>query len=474
MYRRVLALASGLQRHGVGKGDAFSVIGGNTPDVYAAAAAGIVVGASFVALNPDDEPAANADRIRRAGVSALLFEPGEFDDLIYQFATDAGVKDVFAVGRSSVADDILDLGSPTEHRFVPPVLDEADPAAVLYTGGTTGRAKGVRLSHRALSYQALHMAAQWQWPSEIRLVAMPQHAIHFLVPGMLRGGSVVLVPGGGADDVLRAVVDNQATMAWFPGALFYGLLEAADGRRPPGTESLETILYGLTPIPAARIQEAVRIYGNVFIQFYALAEAVAVAVLRKEEHDVDRLDRLASCGRPLAGIDLAIQDEAGQQVEVGEIGEVCVRGGVVMDGYLDDEARTEHAFRGGWLHTGDLGRYDAEGFVRLLGRRADVIDTATETLLMLDIENVLASHPAVMTAAAVPLPAEPDGAQVIAAAVVSRSPSGVDANELIEFAAARMTRGHVPARIQVMERLPLQPNGKPDKKALKQLFTAGV
>jgi fatty-acyl-CoA synthase len=470
MHGQLLRFAAALTARGIGRGDGFTVLGRNRPDVLAAVAAGIVSGAHYVPLNPAVGAAENAGLLARSGVSVLLFEPGLLDERIPTLAAGARVEEVLGIGPSDAGDDLVELASQVERPPTTPAIDESDLALILHTGGTTGRPKAVMLSHRAMSYAALLMAGQWQWPLDLRLAAIPQLAQGLLVPVALRGGTVVLVPGTSPDELLRAIADHRATVTYFPATGIYGLLEAAGTRgsgSQAGTDSLDTILYGATPIPPVCLQEAIRTFGSRFMQAYSLAEASVVTVLRKEEHDVDRLDRLASCGRPVAGIDVAVQDATGRKVPPGEVGEICVRGKVVMDGYLHDRAGTESAFRGDWLHTGDFARRDDEGFLHILGRREDLLREGSVPAR--DVENVLATHPAVTAAAVFALPAT-GGNDIIAAAVVGRAADQLDIDELTRFASARLPRTHVPSRIQVVRALPLTPNGKPDKTALQDAF----
>ena len=467
MHGRLMRFAAALQARGIGPGDAVTVLGTNTPDVLAAAAAGIVVGAHYVPLNPFAGPAENARLLERAAVSVLLFEPGLFDEHIAGFAAGAKIKEVLGIGPSGVAEDLHDVAARSA-GFHPPQVDESDLAIVLHTGGTTGPPKGVMLSHRAMADAALLVAAHWQWPLDLRLAAIPQLAQGLLVPVALRGGTVVLVPGTDPEDLLRSVSDHRATVTYFPAAMLYGLLDAAGGR-PEGTESLETVLYGATPIPPARIEEALGVFGPVFMQAYSLAEANVVTILRKEEHDPARRDRLGSCGQPVPGVDLTIQDGTGREVEPGEQGEICVRGRVVMDGYLDDPSRTEEALRDGWLHTGDYAQQDGDGFVHILGRRADMLALAAGSVPARAVEDVLAAYPGVMAAAVFTARAA-GGDDDLVAAVARRAAGDVAPDVLTGWALTRLPADHVPRRVHVVDALPLTPNGKVDKRALREVL----
>ena len=231
--------------------------------------------------------------------------------------------------------------------------------ALAYTGGTTGEPKGVMATYRSSAAMAQIMYAEWQWPEEVRhLVCTPlSHAgAAFFVPVLLHRGSLVVLPQFEPGAVLEAIERHRITTMMLVPSMIYALLDHPSFDQTD-LSSLETVFYGASPISPTRLQEAIRRIGPVFFQFYGQTESPqTVCVMRKEEHDPDNLDRLASCGRPVPWARVALLDGDGNEVPHGQPGELCVRGPLVMRGYWEKPEDTSRALAGGWLHTGDVAR----------------------------------------------------------------------------------------------------------------------
>jgi len=239
--------------------------------------------------------------------------------------------------------------------------------------------------------------------------------------------------------------------------------------------SLEVVIYGASPISPARLAQAVGRYGPRFMQLYGQTEAPnAITALRRADHDpVAHPERLASCGVPIGPIQVALLDEAGGEVPDGEVGEICVRGPLVMAGYWKRPEETAQAFRHGWLHTGDLARRDAQGFLYIVDRSKDMIVSGGFNVFPREVEDVLTAHPAVAAAGVIGVPDETWG-EAVKAVVVLHAGMHVDAAELI--ALVREAKGPVqaPKTVDFVASLPVTGLGKPDKKALRAAYWGGA
>jgi fatty-acyl-CoA synthase len=236
--------------------------------------------------------------------------------------------------------------------------------------------------------------------------------------------------------------------------------------------SLETVFYGASAISPARLKEAIERIGPVFQQFYGQAEApMALTILRKAEHDVTDMRRLASCGRPTPWVNLALLDSEGNPVPDGEPGEICVRGPLVMDGYRDNPELNAETFRGGWLHTGDVAVRDPGGFLRIVDRTKDMIVTGGFNVYPREIEDIIGEHPAVAQVAVIGVPHEKWGEAVKAFIVLKPGASAAEA-DLIAPVAARKGSFQAPKQVEFVDSIPQTPVGKPDKKALRALVAA--
>jgi fatty-acyl-CoA synthase len=234
--------------------------------------------------------------------------------------------------------------------------------------------------------------------------------------------------------------------------------------------SLETVFYGASAIAPARLKEAIERIGPVFFQFYGQAEApMSICLLRKAEHDVNDLNRLASSGRPVPWVNVAMLGANNQPVADGEPGEICVRGPLVMDGYRNNPELTAEVFAGGWLHTGDVAVRDAGGFLRIIDRTKDMIVTGGFNVYPREIEDILGQHPSVAQVAVIGVPHAKWG-EAVKALVVLRAGHSPQADELTAMVAQRKGSFQAPKIVEFIDAIPLTPLSKPDKKALRALY----
>jgi fatty-acyl-CoA synthase len=462
---------------GLRQGSALAMLSVNRPEVLYAMGAYMVSGCRNTPLHPLGSLADHAYVIRDAGIQTLVFDP--------QFAGRAaqlrelvpGLRTLLSFGPSDVGDDLTALAEAYRPQpLTAPRLNPEDIAALAYTGGTTGEPKGVMNTYRGSAAMVQIMLTEWQWPTELRhLICTPlSHAgAAFVVPVLLRGGSIVVLPKFDAGAVLKAIERHRITSVFLVPSMIYALLDHPDF---PSADlsSLRTVFYGASLMSPVRLQEAIRKIGPVFFQFYGQTEAAqTVCVLRKEEHDADDLARLATCGRPVPWLDVALLDDAGNEVAQGEAGEICVRGPLVMSGYWNKPEQTAEALAHGWLHTGDIARADSAGFYTIVDRKKDMIVSGGFNVFPREIEDVLGTHPAVAASAVIGVP-DPKWGEAVKAVVVLRHQASVAAEELIALVKERKGAHYAPKSIDFADAIPLTPVGKPDKKALRAGYWFGA
>jgi len=208
----------------------------------------------------------------------------------------------------------------------------------------------------------------------------------------------------------------------------------------------------------------------VFFQFYGQAEApMTVCILRRSEHDPDNPLRLASCGRPVPWVDVALLDGDNNPVAEGEPGEICVRGPLVMDGYLNRDQLNQETFAGGWLHTGDVAVKDPDGFMRIVDRKKDMIVTGGFNVFPSEIENVIARHPSVAQVCVFGTPDARWG-EAVTAAIVLRPGKSLEVAEIVALVREHKGPVQAPKRVEFVDAIPQTAVGKPDKKALRRRF----
>ncbi len=462
---------------GLKRGDALSVLSGNRAESWAAISAAMVMGLRYTPLHPMAAEDDHVFIIADAEIDALIVESGKFAarGLAIKDRV-ASLKHLLSFGAVEGARDVL---AGFDDVAPAPLVDDSDVNAIAwlaYTGGTTGRSKGVMLPHRVVTTMATLLYADWDWPAEIRfLAATPiSHAAGVtLFPVMLRGGFTRLVQGFEAEAYCRVVAEERITAVFLVPTLIYALLDAADLRARYDLSSLDMIIYGAAPMSPDRLREAIKIFGPVFVQIYGQTEAPqCVTTLRKIDHDDSKPGRLGSCGRPNPLIDVKLFDSEMREVGLGEPGEICVRGTLVMDGYWKRPEATEEAFRGGWLHTGDVAVRDEEGYLYIVDRTKDMIISGGFNIYPREVEDALMSHHAVALAAVIGVPDDKWG-EAVKAFVVLKPGAGSDAAELQAHVKGKRGAPWSPKSIDFVETIAVTGLGKIDRKALRAPYWEG-
>jgi fatty-acyl-CoA synthase len=268
------------------------------------------------------------------------------------------------------------------------------------------------------------------------------------------------------------IEEHKITSTFLVPVMIYYLLDSPRAATAD-MSSMETIFYGASPMSPTRLAEGIEKWGPVFYQIYGQAEApMVVSHLKRADHDLSKPERLASCGRPSPWVQVALLDDQNQRVAEGEPGEICVRGPLVMKGYHNRPEATAEAFDGGWLHTGDVGRFDEEGFLYIVDRKKDMIVTGGFNVFPKEVEDVISAHPSVAQVAVIGVPDERWGESVKAVVVLRPDVEGSDslATELMEAVKAAKGSVQTPKSVDFSEAIPLSAVGKPDKKELRKLY----
>jgi len=432
----VYRTANGLRQHGLTRGDGLVLIAANRPEAFTIRLAAFVLGLRFTPLVP------------------RLVDPR-------YVAADSEAAMVIAESPVEMGVPVLTLDevAGTDATPMPVAAREEDVARVLYTGGTTGLPKGVPSTYAALGASTRAWGAAAGMPEGMRylLVTPFAHGSGDAALNMLRfGATVEILDGFDVTEFVAAVERAPMAITYLYPSWLYRLLDHPSGN----LDALKFLTYGSAPAAPARIRQALDRFGPILMQTYATTEAPAIAMLDAAGHAA-RPELLASVGKPLPGVDVELRASDGAAVPTGEVGEVCVRGGSVMSGYWRRPDLTATVLRDGWLHTGDLGRFDADGYLFLVGRLKDMIIVDGYNHYAGPIEDMLTDHPAVREAAVVGAPDDRTG-EAIHAFVVA---DGTSAEELRNWAAQRLPVP--PATITFVGALPLTPLGKPDKNELR-------
>jgi len=471
---KVSQLSQVLMSHGVRDGARVALLAGNSVEVLLLHNAISFAGGCLVAMHPMGSADDHLFAIEDGEVDALIFDPGKFAARAAELQGRTNrLKSLLSLGPASVGNDLLAEAETFQPGpLVAPTLAPATITRLSYSGGTTGKPKAIPGSPRSGAQAFQIMLTDWEWPIEPRVLAVVplSHAGGSLFgPVVLKHGTMVVMPSFDPGEVLKAIETYQITCTMLVPTMIYALLDHPDFDKYD-LSSLQTIFYGASLMSPARLKEGLERIGRVFFQFYGQAEApMTVCVMRRSEHDPDNPLRLASCGRPVPWVDVQLLDGDNQPVPDGEPGEICVRGALVMDGYLNRDELNRETFAGGWLHTGDVAVKDPDGFLRIVDRKKDMIVTGGFNVFPSEIENVIAQHPAVAQVSVFGTPDEKWG-EAVTAAVVLRPGKKIDPAELVALVREHKGPVQAPKRIEFVDSIPQTAVGKPDKKALRKQF----
>ncbi|MEU9111500.1 AMP-binding protein [Streptomyces sp. NPDC048483] len=465
-------MARALLAQGVGRGQTVTLLSGNLPETIAARYAANLVGARVNHLYNKLSADAQAALVRDVETRALIVDP-RYTERAAEVTELAPVPAVLVLGPAKRGTDLLELAA---QQSAEPLAGRARPediCTIRHTGGTTGHPKGICSSF-----------GQFRWfPEEPEferrqlVVTTLAHAAGHLADNTLHtGGTVVLLDDFDPAEALAAIERERITDLFVLPPLLYRLMDHPDARHTD-TSSLRMLTYGGCQASPARMADAVRRFGPVLLQGYGQNEAGGISVLLPEDHDPERPDRLRSAGKVLPDVEVAIRDTPpanagrypqGRDLPNGEHGEVCVRSATIMQGYWKQPELTAEVLRDGWLHTGDIGFLDDEGYLTLVDRIKDMIVVVGGHVYTTELEDLLNSHPQVLQSAVFGV-RDADRMERVHAVVVPVPGSDIDGQRL--RARVREQRGamYEPAQIRFADALPLTDAGKPDKKELRRL-----
>jgi len=470
---RVARMGAVLRQEGLKPGDTAAILSRNCADVLVFYLAAMVEGLRLTPLAALSSADDQIFILNDAAIQALVIDPS-FAERIERFRAEAPVlRHVFTLGGGGT-DDLSARTDTAPDTPLVPKRAEGDVTMLFYTGGTTGRPKGVAHTHNSAMATVMMATSEWDWPSEIRvMVTTPvSHAAGaFVWPTFLKGGTFHILNGFAPETFADYVARERITATFLVPTAIYRLLDAPgldDGK----LRTLETVIYGAAPMAPTRLAEGIRRFGGIFMQLYGQTEAPnLITYLGKAEHRLDDPESLSSCGVPLGAVQVALLDDRCLPVTVGETGEICVRGAFVMKGYWNRPDETAQAFEGGWLHTGDMGRFDGKGRLHIVDRKKDMIISGGFNVYPSEIEAVLSAHPAIASCAVVGVPDATWG-EAVTAVVVAKQGQMIDKEALRLLVRAQKGAVHTPKQVVEVRALPLTAVGKIDKKAIRAKLTS--
>jgi len=471
LHDRCIRLALALNGLGIRRGDRVAVLAAGCHRYVEAHLAIPAAGSIIVPLNTRHAEPELLDALARSGARVLLTdrEPGPLADLVERVVR---LGDEYEALLAEV--EVTDAAASPLAGGTDPV-GEDDPAAIYFTGGTTGRSKGVVLTHRNLVANAFHKSmACGLGRDDVLLAVAPLFHVAGTAPllGLVwLGGTIVVLPAFDPATTLE-LIERHGVTVMIPVPTMVAALVEEQRRHPRDVTSLRLIGHAASPMAAELVRRAHETFpGAELAHYYGATETSSVVTaLRHEERELGGA-HLGSCGQPVPGVEIAIVGPTGERLPVGEVGEVLVRGPNVMAGYWEDPEPTAQALQGGWYRTGDLGRVDEDSYLYLVDRAKDMIVSGGENVYSVEVENALYEHPAVLEAAVYGVPDERWGEAVHAAVVVREGtePTAELAEELRSHCRGRIAGYKVPKVISLRtEPLPKSGPGKILKRELRE------
>ncbi len=481
LNQRVGRLAQALRTLGIQRGDRVAIVQRNGPALFETIFACFRIGATTVPINVRLHPDEVAFICQDCGVKVLVATGEHAESALKAQEQTPGLLLVGVEGIPGALgyESLLSAADPLTTDVE---VDPTDTAWLFYTSGTTGKPKGAMLTHRNLLAMTMNYYADVNplVPEDIVLHAAPlTHGSGlYALPAFAKGATNIILHTHSFDPA--AVFDliqrlRVTTIAFLAPTQIKMLLNGP--HQSYDLSSLRNIAYGGGPMYVEDMKLAVEVFGPTLVQIYGQGEApMTISYLRREEHltkndpIVER--RLASAGISRTDVEVRIVDDDDHEVATGTIGEIVARGDVVMAGYWNRPEVTAETLRGDWLHTGDLGMMDENGYIYLLDRKKDLVISGGNNIYPREIEEVLLKHSAVYEVAVIGVP-DPFWGESVKAIVALRPGSTATAEELIAFCQTHLASYKKPRTVDFIPQLPKNAYGKILKRELREQYWQG-
>jgi fatty-acyl-CoA synthase len=472
-------IAAALAARGVRPGHRVAILSANDPVAFTCVFGISRAGAVWCPINPRNEAAENRELLELFGCTALLYAAA-YEPLV------AKIRDRLPALTTLVClDESIEWAFDWETFLALRTSDVDEPALddlamIVGTGGTTGRPKGVELTGTNLETMTAITLMSYPFdgrPVYLALAPLTHAAGVLCFPVLAHGGEIVVMRAPDVGRFLELIQRHRVTHTFLPPTLIYMVLAHQD-LDATDLSSLQCFWYGAAPMSATRLEEALHRIGPVMAQLFGQTEApMMISTMAPRDHfHADgsvAIERLTSAGRPAPLVTVAIMGDDGALKERREIGEIVVRGSLVMRGYHNDPDATAAASAYGWHHTGDIGFLDADNFLFIVDRAKDMVITGGFNVYSTEVEQAIMQHPAVQDCAVVGLPDEKWGERVTAVLQL-REGATVSPAEIVTFVKQRIGSVKTPKQVEIWPDLPRSKVGKILKKDVKLRLRSGT
>lgn len=478
---RVARIAAALRTQGVARGDRVAILALNSDHFLEAYLAVAWAGAVVVPVNFRWTAAEIAFSLNDSECGAILVDQAHLEVAEDLKSLSPGLGTFLLMGVEMAVEGFTCLETliPAVQPLQEPSYTGSELLGIFYTGGTTGRSKGVMLTHANLCSSGLSMLSEGVFEEGcIALHVAPMfHLADMLMTAcvIIRGGAHVFLPAFSPDAVLRLVAEHKVTDTLVVPAMLQALVDCPT-RPEHETASLSNILYGASPAPESLMRRAMEAFPNARLtQGYGMTESAAlICVLPWRQHagSPGQPSRLRAAGRSTYDVLVRIVDADGHEAPRGEVGEIVAKGPNVMQGYLNLPDETAKALNGGWLHTGDMAWMDDEGYVFIVDRAKDMIISGGENIYSSEVENAIASHPVVAANAIIGIPQAQMG-ESVHAVVVLRPGCDLTLDDLQAHCRKLIAGYKLPRSLELRDSLPISGAGKVLKTELRRPYWSG-
>lgn len=471
--RRVNRMAHALYDLGLKRGDRVGALLLNSSEFleifFACAKTGIImVPMNFRLAVPE------LAYILRDSTPKAVFYSSDFSDKVMALESKRGkIKHFIKHGGEELLEDqnVRDFVSkfPDEEPIPETEVTEDDPLTIMYTSGTTGDPKGAVIVHKNIIFDAIHNLINYSLNRSFRsLVSAPMFHIGALAasstPVIYAGGSLVLKRFFNASEMLKLITKERVNYMFTVPVMYHMMTEAEEW----GRTDFSHVYYffaGAAPMPVDLIKKYQDEKGVRFAQGYGMTETCQISALSLD----DSIRKAGSVGKEVFHMTMRIVDDNDNDVPQGEVGEIVLKGPNIFSGYWNKPEETEEAMRGGWFHTGDLGRRDEEGFLYIVGRKVELIISSGENIYPTEVEKAVTSLPEVKEAAAIGMP-DPKRGEVVCAFVVLDEKKEITEEEIVDRLFGKIANFKIPKKFFFVEELPKNASGKILKKELKKML----
>lgn len=474
----VTKFASGLTKLGIGKGDHVALITGNSPHFLIGFYGALRAGATVIPINPIYTPDEIGFILMNGDVKAVitldlllpLVEgmhtrlPSIEQYIICETGEYKGESDLSKLSAHSKLIGFMKVVANGDVQFDALELENEDVAVILYTSGTTGKPKGAMLTHKNLYRNAIDTGNYLKINNDDRVITtLPMFHVFCLTVCMnaplMLGGTILIVPKFSPSEIYRTAKDHQATI--FAGVpTMYNFLLQYDGN-VEDFQSLRLCISGGASMPVALLENFEKKFNVIVSEGYGLSEASPVTSF----NPLDRPRKAGSIGTSIMNVKNKVVNELGEEVAIGEVGELIVQGDNVMKGYYKLPEETAATIKDGWLYTGDLARMDEEGYFYIVDRKKDMVIVGGYNVYPREVEEVLFAHPSIVEAAVVGVP-DPNQGEAVHAFVVKKDPE-LTIEDVLQFCKEHLAKYKIPTFIEFMEELPKNTTGKILRRSLK-------